>query len=179
MDCQKASILMMEYIDGTINESDKISLLGHIEECEDCNEEFSLLVESIDLVENMEELEPPEDMENLVMSSIDLNRYSIKTKVWNITLALFATITIMMGTTAYVAYSKLGFLKEVFIALTIKVVNFIVLNLPQLMSFIDGNLLLVFILGMGILSILMGSTITIAVAEVYIIKKFGLKLRRG
>ena len=80
MDCQRTSMLMMEFIDGSISREEEESLLKHIEICKACHEEFSLLKETVGLVEDMEEIDPPLEIESLVMGSIDTKLYREKSK---------------------------------------------------------------------------------------------------
>lgn len=179
MDCQKASILMMEYFDGTISQSHKASLMEHLKSCDNCSAEFSLLSESIELVENLEVLDPPENIEDTIMASIDVDKYKSKVKSWNVVLAFITVFTIAGGILVYITQNNLQSLQATFIASIIKIVNFSVLKLPQILSFIDGNLTLVLGIVIGISSLLLVTGVVIAIAEVYLINKFKMKLRRN
>lgn len=175
MDCSKASLLMMEYIDGSICKSEKDDLMKHLESCYECSEEFSLIKESLDLVENMEEIEPPENIEELVMSNIDVKKYKEKSVNTNIIIALITMLSIVGIVLFTITRLKVDFLREIFVSFVISTVNVMVIILPKIMSFVEGNFILIIGIGMLILLAFIGSLLTVAVTEVYFIKKINLR----
>ncbi len=181
MDCKTASILMMEYIDGEIKELDKIELFKHLESCKDCNEAFLLLSESIDMIESMDEIEPPENIETLVMSSIDVTKYNVKVRIKKsiIISSILVVFMILGGYLFNIILNNSLSLKELLIVNIVKLVNFTVLTLPNILAFIEQNLALVLSGTFIILSGLFASTLFIAVAEVYLFKKFKFNFRRS
>ena len=177
MDCKTASMLMMEFIDGEINELGKNKLYEHLDKCKDCSEEFSLLTDSLDMIDSLDELDPPEGIEDLVLSRIDTKKYKSEkrsiTKALSIILGLF---TAMSGYLLYTFFRNPYELKEVLIVNIIKLLNFTVLTLPKILSIIEDNFILLSFIGISILTALFSSLLLVAITEVYFIKKSKLIL---
>ena len=70
MDCDKATDLMMKYMDGVLSEAEAASLNGHITECAQCKEDFLAYDGIMGNFSGMTLCEPPEGFELRVMSII-------------------------------------------------------------------------------------------------------------
>ncbi|WP_425446306.1 anti-sigma factor family protein [Dethiothermospora halolimnae] len=152
MDCQRASILIMEYIDGDILDIDKKHLLNHIEDCHHCKEEFQLITEAVDLVEDVDEVEPPLEIEENIMKKIDKDRYKANGNHTSLILTLLAIMPIIMGYISYRSIFNNLSIGEVAIVTITRFVNFTVLALPKVLAFINNYLLLIFLGAMSIVS---------------------------
>jgi len=78
MVCERANELMMRYMDGLLDDFDKMNLEKHIEDCETCAEDFELYKEMLKSfnLDNIDIVEAPEDFADNVMSQInELNLY--------------------------------------------------------------------------------------------------------
>ncbi|GAB6086354.1 anti-sigma factor family protein [Alkaliphilus crotonatoxidans] len=75
MDCKTSSNLMMSYMDQTISKEEWKNLQQHLATCESCREEFDLLGQLNEMLDDLELLEPNEGFEERVMTSIDPNQY--------------------------------------------------------------------------------------------------------
>lgn len=179
MDCQQASLLMMEFLDGMISEIDSLELQDHIDRCNSCSQEFSLLLESISLVDDMEEIEPPEELESLVMSKINVHQYKKESKVIAWMLRTIVIVGLILGALTYLAFNNPVILEKTIIATVVKVVNFTVLILPRILGRIEENFVLIIGIGLGILFTLLISIFMLVTAEYYIVEKLKFKFKGG
>lgn len=178
-------MLMMEFIDGSIGLEEENSLLEHIGVCKDCHQEFSLLRETIDLVEDMEEIAPPLEIESFVMESIDPKLYKERANGLIIMALVTVLSTIFIG--GYFIYfkgaisilSNLTFFKDLLVAAFVDFVYFCVRVLPNILYI--GKLILgalanipMYLLGLFIVWLLI-----LASASTYILKFLGYKARRN
>lgn len=179
MDCKKASILMMMFLDGIVSESDKLRLQNHLEECNYCKQEFSLLLESINIIESIEEIEPPGKIKDTVMSRIDTNKYKekSKTRLWILWITVIFSMT--TGALAYLVFNNAVIVKEILIPLVIKFVNFVTLTLPVLLVKIEENFFVLMGLGLVIISMLLSSIIILVAVQYYVTEKLEIKFRGG
>lgn len=187
MDYKKASLLMMMVLDGTIDELDRQKLQDHIDECDHCRQELSLLQESIDLIDSLEEIEPPRELEDLVLSKIDIHKYteestesskeSSKVTTWILRVAVI--FSMIVGILSYLAFNDPDTIKQTIISVVIKVVNFAVLTLPNILLTIENNFFIIMGIGIGILITLLSSIIMLAMAEYYIVEKLKINFRGG
>ena len=72
MDCELAKKLMSSYIDRDINKIDKNELEEHLEICQECMDEYRLLLSVIQYCNNMEEVELPKGFYDELREKIDL-----------------------------------------------------------------------------------------------------------
>ncbi|MDR1687577.1 MAG: zf-HC2 domain-containing protein [Clostridiales bacterium] len=70
MECEKASALMMQYMDKTLSEADAAKLNSHIKGCPVCKEEFMVYDKILREFETMEVISAPDDFCDTVMEKI-------------------------------------------------------------------------------------------------------------
>lgn len=70
MDCEKASDLMMKYMDGALTETEAVSLNRHVKACKRCEEDFLAYDSIMDNFSEMALSEPPEGFESRVMAIV-------------------------------------------------------------------------------------------------------------
>lgn len=70
MRCKEINNLVMKYFDGNASELEREMIVKHNKECSRCAEEFSLLREAIDIIEEFPEVEVPVGFESRVMEGI-------------------------------------------------------------------------------------------------------------
>ena len=58
MDCDKVKQLLSSYIDGELNEEEKIEFDNHIAQCSSCKEEFNDILKVLDILHSIPEVEP-------------------------------------------------------------------------------------------------------------------------
>ena len=80
MDCQRAANLMMKYFDHAIGDLEEKEMTLHMKGCSSCRLDFQWMKEAICSVEEMEELEAPEDFESMVMASIPIDYHRPSTQ---------------------------------------------------------------------------------------------------
>ena len=71
MDCREIFELMNQYFDGEISDDDREKLFSHIEECENCKEDFYQLKSIIDGLRNEPLVELPEDYHKNLMAKLE------------------------------------------------------------------------------------------------------------
>lgn len=179
MECKLASELMMEYLDKTITNEDNIKLLNHIENCSTCKYEFSLLKETVDIIEEYEDVDIPLELENVVMSQIDINKYKKKISLINKIPFLFVGISLIILMNFIIIrnigklFAKIDF-SGYFIKILVKFINFISITLP---SIIDYVITVIHILS-PILTIMLCIFIIMCFLNLYLINILKSKLRR-
>ena len=80
-DCDKIRELFDSYIDDEICEADRKELIKHLESCEKCKSELSQLMEMVEEINNLPEMELPENFHSELMEKI--KDESIKNKIEN------------------------------------------------------------------------------------------------
>ncbi len=81
MNCNEAQNNMMRYFDRDLKDIEQVELKQHLENCENCSEEFSNLKQIFTEIEqDTESLEPPEDFELQVMNRIEKEAYMYQKK---------------------------------------------------------------------------------------------------
>lgn len=179
MECRLVSELMMEYLDKTITNEDNIKLHNHIENCSSCNHEFSLLKETVEIIEEYEDIDIPFEIENVVMSQIDINKYKKRINLINIMPFLFIGISLIIGMNFIIIsnigklFAKIDFSGH-FIKIFVKFINFISITLPNI---IDYVIKVIHILS-PILGIMLCIFIIICFLNLYLINILKSKLRR-
>lgn len=72
MDCNKASKLMMKFMDNSLTDEENLLLEKHLEECVECKKDFSLYTEILeDFSTEILDIEVPENLEEMVMEKIE------------------------------------------------------------------------------------------------------------
>jgi len=91
----------MKYLDGELNSSEHAKLIYHINKCSKCCAEFQEYNSIIKVLEENNEIEPPDDFEMAVMSKIELTEAGSKLirKKRLLTLCFLSAIFILMGLT--------------------------------------------------------------------------------
>lgn len=70
MQCKEINDLVMKYFDGSICELEREMIIRHNESCSRCAEEFAVLREALDTLEELPEIEAPAGFEARVMEGI-------------------------------------------------------------------------------------------------------------
>jgi len=111
MQCKEINELVMKYFDGYISELEYEMILKHNEKCTDCALEFRVLKEAIGTLEELPELEVPEDFEARVMERVRASQaYSTNPKVlffW-----LISVLGLMIFAWNMMSYVLLPFIRE-------------------------------------------------------------------
>lgn len=81
MHCKEISNLVMKYFDGNISELEREMIVRHNESCSSCAEEFTVLREAMDALEDFAEIEAPLGFESRIMEEVRaLKPYSISSQ---------------------------------------------------------------------------------------------------
>lgn len=75
MQCKQIDNLMMKYFDENISELELEQLLRHTNKCTTCAAEFEALKDAIYEIENLPDIEPPEDLTSNIMAAVSLQRH--------------------------------------------------------------------------------------------------------
>ena len=132
MECRLASDLMMKYLDGDIGNDELKTLMNHMDSCNNCREEFSLLKETFDIVENTLDLDIPDSMEKDIMNSIDINKY--KKKSLKLVPIIFLEVILISIINTFIILKlirTIGF-KEILVKVTIGFINFTSYTIPNM-----------------------------------------------
>ncbi|HYE84274.1 MAG TPA: zf-HC2 domain-containing protein [Clostridia bacterium] len=70
MQCKEINDLVMKYFDGNISELEREMIIKHNESCDRCAEEFAVLREALDTLEEFPEIEAPVGFEARVIDGI-------------------------------------------------------------------------------------------------------------
>ncbi|HWR62640.1 MAG TPA: zf-HC2 domain-containing protein [Clostridia bacterium] len=82
MHCKEISNLVMKYFDGNISELEREMIIRHNESCSSCAEEFTVLREAMDALEDFCEIDVPLGFESKVMEEIRAWKpYSLNPKI--------------------------------------------------------------------------------------------------
>jgi len=80
MNENKFKELINKEIDDLISFEEKTKLHEYLEKYPEAMKEYQNLVQSVKILDKIEEIEPPEGMKSKIINSIDLNRYAFKQK---------------------------------------------------------------------------------------------------
>jgi len=79
MDCDKVKQLLSSYIDGELNEEEKIEFDNHIAKCSSCKEEFNDILKVLDILHSIPEVELPADFkEGLHKKLVEVKQQEIR-----------------------------------------------------------------------------------------------------
>lgn len=140
MDCKEASILIMESIDNEITDVDKCNLDFHLKECEKCCEEFSMLQEAIREVEDLKIIDPPKELEDMVMMEINKERYKNKNKIDSKLIFIpLAILLLFIGQYIYLSFLtdiiiKQSFIRDILISSVIWITNLAINYVPSIIG---------------------------------------------
>lgn len=82
MHCKEISNLVMKYFDGNISELEREMIIRHNESCSGCAEEFAVLREAMDALEDLCDLEVPDGFETRIMEEVRaLKPYSLSPQI--------------------------------------------------------------------------------------------------
>lgn len=171
MDCKRAEELIMEYLDGVISDNDRIELMKHTDKCFKCKEELSLMLETVGMIENLEEINPPEDIENIVMESIDVQKYRKSNKIiFTCVFISIFSLTGIMGITFTKLFIKYISIKELLISIIVDFTNFLAFTLPKLLYFVSKGLTYISSILAQYFGVLILLLLLLALVEVYFVK---------
>lgn len=74
MTCQDAIKLIHDYLDGEISPSDKLALLQHTRECQECREHYHQLEKTVLLMQSHSHVIVPEDLTEKIMNQIPVEK---------------------------------------------------------------------------------------------------------
>jgi len=176
---------MMEYIDGILDLEAERELMSHIEGCKACKNEFSILQETLELVEDIEEVEPPVELVDLVMTNIDPKKYRRRIGM-KVPLLGTALVVICLSTLYFVLLKGvIGLLsdsiiiKDMLVSAFVNLVNFLVLTLPNALSFIRG--IFPFSLSFSIYAagVTLALLLILSIIEIYLLGVLKSQIRRN
>lgn len=111
MQCKEISNLVMKYFDGNISELEREIIIRHNEKCCSCAEEFALLRNAIDTLEELPELEVPVGFESRVMEGIRTGRaYSVNPQL--VAFWLISVLGLMIFAWNMVTFVAIPFIRE-------------------------------------------------------------------
>jgi len=111
MQCNEINSLVMKYFDGNISELEREMIIKHNDKCDRCAEEFSLLREAIDTLEEFPEIEVPVGFESRVMEGIKAQRvYSTSPQV--VAFWLISVLGLMVFAWNMVTFVAIPFVRE-------------------------------------------------------------------
>jgi hypothetical protein len=70
MECSKIREILSDYIDGLVSSEERRFIDEHLMSCEMCSEYLSDLRETVDYVQNLEEIEPPQWLTERIMEKV-------------------------------------------------------------------------------------------------------------
>ncbi|MDP4180033.1 MAG: hypothetical protein Q8942_02955 [Bacillota bacterium] len=106
MSCEKYSPLIMKYFDGNIADTDKDSLLEHLNICHVCSEEFNSLKEIFNCLEEDDKdsiVEPPLNFEASVMDKVRLYEEQRRKKIERLLIIIYGTSFAILGVISVLA----------------------------------------------------------------------------
>lgn len=110
MDCNKANKLILKFMENSITEEEYISLENHLENCKECEDDFSLYTSVLDDFEqNINIMEAPSDFTQNVMKKIehikpDYIDNKKSTNIFYYTISLFSAL--LIGIVIFVNFYK-------------------------------------------------------------------------
>ncbi len=111
MQCKHINSLVMKYFDGNISELEREIIIKHNDKCNRCAEEFAVLREAIDTLEEFTEIEVPVGFELKVMEGIKTRRaYSTSPKV--VAFWLISVLGLMVFAWNMVTFVAIPFVRE-------------------------------------------------------------------
>ncbi|MTI67104.1 MAG: zf-HC2 domain-containing protein [Firmicutes bacterium] len=185
MDCNKASMLIMKYLDKDITEKEQNKLTKHLEVCSECREEFNLLNDTFEIVEDLEDVEPPKDIEKKVMASIDKGKY--KKKSYKNLIYLIVSAFSVLSLSTYFIFRKLtlsipGLISDFsnfFIESIVKFVSFIVVNTINTSDLLVGLVKLISKFTLILPIVLLVFLFNLVILELCIVKIYNINIRRN
>ncbi len=103
MNCEKTKELLSLYIDGILDENERKFVETHIEQCAKCRAEYHKLIATLNILNELEELEPPAILKKNVMKSLTKQNSQSKFIIrrnWIAWGATAAVVIIMVGSIA-------------------------------------------------------------------------------
>ncbi|MBS4539537.1 zf-HC2 domain-containing protein [Clostridium sp. D2Q-11] len=138
MDCKEASMLIMRSIDNDIKPSERAILDSHIQKCTKCSEEFNMLKMALDEMGDLDIIEPPEDIEDMVMMEIDKKRYKLRNKKVKklVYVPIFISL-LLIGHYIYLSFLadiiiEQDFIREIFVSVIVWSTNMIINYMPNI-----------------------------------------------
>lgn len=111
MHCKEISNLVMKYFDGNISELEREMIIRHNESCSSCAEEFTLLREAMDALEDFSEIDVPLGFESRIMENIrNLKPYSLSPQI--VGLWLISILGLMVFSWNMVIFVAIPFVRE-------------------------------------------------------------------
>ncbi|HPW40273.1 MAG TPA: hypothetical protein PLW98_02015 [Bacillota bacterium] len=111
MQCQEINNLVMKYFDGNISELEREMIIKHNEKCNRCAEEFGILRNAIDTLEELPEIEVPAGFESRVMEGI-LSRRAYSTNPKIVAFWLLSVLGLMVFGWNMAAYVIMPLIRE-------------------------------------------------------------------
>jgi len=109
--CKEINSLVMKYFDGNISELEREMIIKHNEKCCSCAEEFAVLRDAIDALEDFPEIEVPVGFEARVMEGIKSQKaYSMNPRI--VAVWLISILGLMVFAWNMVAYMVIPFVLE-------------------------------------------------------------------
>ncbi|MGQ9602946.1 MAG: anti-sigma factor family protein [bacterium] len=71
MDCKKVSDLLSEFIDGTLNEAERVEFESHIDQCEKCQRNLRNCKATLSILHSIESIAVPSDFTENVFKKIE------------------------------------------------------------------------------------------------------------
>jgi len=140
MDCKEASMLIMKSIDNDIKPSERTILDYHIQTWTKCSEEFNMLKMALDGIGDLDIIEPPEDIEDMVMMEIDKKKYKLRNKKIKklIYVPIFISL-LLIGHYIYLSFLadiiiEQDFIRETFVSVIVWSTNMIINYMPNIIS---------------------------------------------
>ena len=111
MQCKEINSLVMKYFDGNISELERGMIIKHNEKCSSCAEEFAVLREAIDTLEEFPEIEVPVGFESRIMEGIKTQRaYLTNPKI--VAFWLISVLGLMIFAWNMVTFMLIPFIRE-------------------------------------------------------------------
>jgi len=111
MQCKEINSLVMKYFDGNISELEREMIIKHNEKCSRCAEEFAVLREAINTLEELPEIEVPVGFESMVMKGI-MNRRVYSTNPKIVAWGLVSVLGLMIFAWNMVTFVTIPFIRE-------------------------------------------------------------------
>ncbi len=143
MQCMEISNLVMKYFDGNISELEREMIIKHNEKCSSCAEEFGMLRQAIDTLEELPELEVPVGFEARVMEGI-MNQKAYFTNPKIVVFWLVSVLGLMIFAWNMVTFVAIPFVRES--GLLIAAQNVIIYGVNMVSGFLSSLLVITSVL---------------------------------
>lgn len=97
MNCNRSNDLIMKYFDGTVNESERLQLMQHINTCKSCCDEFESLKDIFNCLEEDNHIEPPVNFEEQVMQKVNSYEDDRRKKVDGFLMLIYGVTVLILG----------------------------------------------------------------------------------